>query len=454
VNAGHRNIRRLAEAAAMKLRIAYVSGLLFILVFGFTLRFTPTLEAQSTTPPAPQQAAPPAIEQPITWAARGLALNVAASLGAELKGKLIVDPNPVNLSSASVAQFQQGCNAFSAELETEGITMPSANAQQATATVRLTLSENVRNFLWVADVTEGTAHRGFFGAVPPQPIGPLRRPASQLSLQEQFLLSLPDPILDAEILPAAQGVPPRLLVLQPERVALFTQADGIWQLQSQAAIQHDHPWPRNLRGRLQMRFGEIGNEAVLPGMACPITLDGNVEVSCKAANEQWVVSESFSRYSKILPQLSPSTDLFTFAALPEYQFESLTVFEPGWSTPPSGGVLPLIGTLPDGRAILLEGSGPPVASFSGWGSDIAPLYSSSRARFPILVSRDGDRTQPDAIQAFDVVDRQAIPLSAALNFDGPITALWSADEDEALVVSRNLKSGLYEAYLLHATDTK
>ncbi|HEV2489690.1 MAG TPA: hypothetical protein VGT03_07775 [Candidatus Acidoferrales bacterium] len=438
----------------MKLRIARVSGMLFFLVLAFTPRFTPPLQAQSATSPPAQQATPPAAEQPIAWAARGLAMNVAASLGAELKGKLMVDPNPVNLSSASAADFQQGCNAFSAELANEGITIASTNSPPASATVRLTLSENIRNFLWVADVAEGTMHKGFFAAVPPQPVGTLRRPASQLSLQEQFLVSLPEPILDAEILPAARGVPARLLVLQPERVALFTQANGSWQLQSEAAIQHDRPWPRNLRGRLQLRFGEIGNEAVLPGMACPITLDGTVGVSCKTADEHWIVSAGFSKYSTMLPQLSASTSLFTLAGTPEYQFESLTVFEPGWSTPPSGGVLPLLGTLPDGRAILLEGSATPVASFSGWGSDIAPLWSSSRARFPILVTRDGDRTQPDAIQAFDIVDRQAIPLSAALNFDGPITALWSAGEDEALVVSRNLKSGLYEAYLLHATDTK
>src|SRR5690348_17547001 len=85
------------------------------------------------------------------------------------------------------------------------------------------------------------------------------------------------------------------------------------------------------------------------------------------------------------------------------------------------------------------------------GAATSPRSGHTRQRWPILVTRDGDWTQPDAIQAFDIVEHQAVPVSAPLDFNGPITALWPEGENEALAVSRNLKTGLYEAYLLRAT---
>lgn len=392
----------------------------------------------------------------MTSAARDLARKLAASLGADLKGKLLIDSSPANLSSASSFDFQQGCSAFSAELASAGVTFQPANLQQPAATAHLTLSQNFQGFLWVADVTQAAAHKLFLISVVPLAASSAPLAAPQLTLLKTFLLSSPDPILDAEILPASSpGTPENLLILLPESIELFVQTNGSWKMQSQDEIDTGYPRPRDLRGRLQQ--GPNGLQAVLPGIACDITLDlGSppsltVTASCKPAEIPWTVSAGFNIYSAGLPQFSSQTNLFTFAPRPEFQFESLAVFEPGTVTSPSGGFVPLLATLPDGRALLFEGSATPVASFTGWGSDIAALWSRTRQRWPILVTRDSDWTQPDAIQAFDIVEHQAVPVSAPVDFEGPITALWPEGENEALAVSRNLKTGLYEAYLLRAT---
>lgn len=391
-------------------------------------------------------------------AARELARKVGASLGADLKGKVFVDSAPANLSAASSFDFQQGCSAFSAELASEGMTIPPANSQQAAATVHLALSSNFQGFVWVADVTEASAHQIFFSSVVPSAAAVALPAAPQLTLQKIFLLSSPDPILDAEILPpSSAGGPATLLVLQPERVALFTQANGAWQKQSDGEIDLGRPRPRDLRGRLQQ--SQNGLQAALPGIACDISLNlssqlnPSVTASCKPADAPWAVSGEMNLSPTLLAQPSQQTNLFTSAALPGLQFESLAEFEPTQTASPSNDFVPLkvLATFLDGRALLFEGSATPVATFSGWGSDIAALWSSTRQRWPILVTRDGDWTEPDAIQAFDVVDREAVPVSAPLEFDGPVTALWSEGENEALAVSRNLKTGLYEAYVLRAT---
>jgi hypothetical protein len=409
-------------------------------------------QAQPSPPSSGQASAQPTSEGPLTSAARELARKVTASLGADLKGKLLIDSAPANLSSASSFDFQQGCATFSAELASEGMTVQPANSQQAAATIHLTLSSNFQGFLWIADVAQGAAHKPFFSSGVP-PAATFAPPAaSPLSLQKTLLLSSPDPILDVLIQSATANAPDSLVVLQPEEFALYIQSNDTWKLQSRGEIETGNPRSRDLRGRIQQ--GPNGLQVVLPGLACDIGFQPVPWNSCKSADTPWNISAGFNQYSTVLPQLSPQTNLFTFAPRPEYQFESLTVFEPGWATPPSGGVVPLLATLPDGRALLFEGSATPVASFSGWGSDIAALWSHTRQRWPILVTRDGDWTQPDSIQAFDIVEHQAVTVSAPVDFDGPITTLWPEGENEALAVSRNLKTGLYEAYLLHATDTK
>ncbi|HEV2299598.1 MAG TPA: hypothetical protein VGR72_13915 [Candidatus Acidoferrales bacterium] len=426
-----------------------IFALLPLLAFSISIVAARQQQAQPSPPSFAQAPAQPTSEGPLPSAARDLARKVAASLGADLKGKLLVDSASANLSSASSFDFQQGCASFSAELASEGMTMQPPNSQSPAATVHLTLSSSFQGLFWVADVTQAASHRIFFSSVVSSTVSTAPLATPQLTLQKTFLLSSPDPILDAEILPAStQRTPANLLVLQPESITLFTQVNGAWPKQSDGEIDLGRPQPRDLRGRLQQ--GPNGLQAVLPEMTCDIVVQPSLSVSCKPADTLWKISAGFNLYSTVLPQLSPQTNLFTFAPRPEYQFESLTVFEPSLFTSPSD-VVPLLATLPDGRALLFEGSATPVASFSGWGSDIAALWSRSRQRWPILVTRDGDWTQPDAIQAFDIVEHQDVPVSAPIDFDGPITALWPAGENEALAVSRNLKTGLYEAYLLRAT---
>ena len=411
-------------------------------------------QQQSQTPSqTPSQVTTPqAAEGPLASASRELARKLAASLGADLKGKLLIDSSPANLSSASSFDFQQGCSAFSTELASEGVTIQPANSQQPAATVHLSLSESFQGFIWVADITQAAAHKLFFSSVVPLAASTAPPAAPQLTLQKTFLLSSPDPILDAEILPApSPETSANLLILQPASISLFVQVNGAWQKQSDGEIDLGRPQPRDFRGRLQQ--GPNGLQAVLPGLACDVVVQPNLSVSCKPGDVPWAASSAQNGYQTLLAQLSAQTNLFTSAAFPGLQFESLIEFEPVSVPSPSNGFVPLnvLATLPDGRALLFEGSATPAASFTGWGSDIAALWSPTRHRWPILVTRDGDWTQPDAIQAFDIVEHQAVPVSAPLDFNGPITALWPEGENEALAVSRNLKTGLYEAYLLRAT---
>lgn len=378
-------------------------------------------------------------------AARELARKVAASVGAALQSKLTIAPDFANLSSLSSFEFQKACGAFHDEMEQQTKALHAASSQEiAAASVSVTLAEDLHGFLWIAQVTQGQLQQTFFVSVPREMVIQTSRLSPSVTLQKEFLLSQPEPILDASFLAVSPGSATDLLVLQPSRVALFAQQNGAWRLQSEALIAHAVPWPRDIRGRLQP--GADGEEVVLPGVICNITVSGALSVSCKPGNAGWLFSTDFLRAFTLLPMAAANGNTFAFSALASQEFFSLAVTAP---PPSSGASAPLIATTPDDRAVLFEGS-TSVASFPDWGSDVAALYSASRARWPLLVTRAGDWTAPDSIQAFDIIDRQAVAISGDIAFDGPITALWSEDENSVLAVSRNLKTGVYEAYFIRA----
>jgi hypothetical protein len=106
----------------------------------------------------------------------------------------------------------------------------------------------------------------------------------------------------------------------------------------------------------------------------------------------------------------------------------------------------------DGQARLYDGELKPEATFSHWGSDIAAIAAGCGAPYQVLAPRSGDWTQPDAIQAFEIVEHEAVAVGQAVEFEGPVTALWPvADGKSTVAVSHNLKTGQYEAFTLSIT---
>ncbi|MGH8246529.1 MAG: hypothetical protein ACREUU_08855 [Gammaproteobacteria bacterium] len=103
----------------------------------------------------------------------------------------------------------------------------------------------------------------------------------------------------------------------------------------------------------------------------------------------------------------------------------------------------------DGRARLYDKALAPAGTFSGWGSDIAGIETRCGSGRQVLVTRPSDSIEPDSIQAFEIVNQQAVATSPPLELPGPVTALWQAEgKNAAVVVSRSLKTGRYAAFHL------
>jgi hypothetical protein len=67
---------------------------------------------------------------------------------------------------------------------------------------------------------------------------------------------------------------------------------------------------------------------------------------------------------------------------------------------------------------------------------------------PVLISGPGDWTEPDFIQIYEG-SHQRGAVSQQIQFAGPVLALWASEDGKtARVVSRNLKTGAYEASIV------
>jgi hypothetical protein len=89
-----------------------------------------------------------------------------------------------------------------------------------------------------------------------------------------------------------------------------------------------------------------------------------------------------------------------------------------------------------------------VASLSGWGSDLVGISARCGGGSPVLATRAGDSSEPDAIQAFWMVNRTATPLASPVTFSGPVTALWPSGATSALAVMHDPATRRYQAYVL------
>ena len=102
----------------------------------------------------------------------------------------------------------------------------------------------------------------------------------------------------------------------------------------------------------------------------------------------------------------------------------------------------------DGRTQILDAALEPVGNIASWGSDLAATEAHCGGGWQILATKPGEAREPDAVRAFQLVNRTPVPLSAPLELPGPVTAFWSLGGNTALAVVNNLDNGRYQAYVI------
>lgn len=361
-----------------------------------------------------------------------LARKIAAATG---PGAVALDvANKSSLSRADAEEIRRG---ITSELAALGVRL--VNADQAAATVHITLSENLREYVWVAEIHQGNNENSVAMVTSPRAdLVAVEHPAIALTIRKALLWMDENRILDVA---QVNESPQHMILLEPESIALLKFQDGRWQQEQSLPVSHARPWPRDLRGRLVLRSDHLF-DAYLPGVFCRTSTAAPLALNCYESDDPWPLGVGQSAF------FAPARNFFTGALSPGIEKQTtVKAFYSVAMLPRDKYKLWIFSTV-DGEVHLLDGASDQTVAKLGWGSDIASVRSGCGVGSQVLVTGNEDGAS-DVVRAFEIADREPVVVSQAAEFNGKITALWAdADGTGAIAISQNSETEKYEAYRL------
>jgi hypothetical protein len=364
----------------------------------------------------------------------------------ELAQKIVAVTGPtsvtievVSRSSLSQAEVERVRDALRSALLAAGVKVVSPDA--AATRVRLSLSENLQGYLWVAQVQhEQDEPVVIMLTVAGRGSPPNLTPALRVSIRNTLLWSQKDPVLDLDIV---DGNPKVMLVLGAERVTELVLRNAAWEEQGTASITHRNAWPRDLRGHL-VRRGDGTISAYLPGVVCDLETMSGVRASCRESNDAWPLGSLLFKAGAFF---APSRNFFTALLASGGQQMNASPFYSAAPVSSSTQTAWLLAGI-DGKVHLVSGVRDQVLGGLEWGSDVAGVQSQCGTKWQVLATTTANG-ETDSVQAYEVSERSATAVSQPAEIRGSITALWSDfDGSGAIAVAENHQTGMYEAYRL------
>jgi hypothetical protein len=405
--------------AAHSLRcIAFVLSMLLVLLTGAT--------ARATTP----------WEQP----AAQLAEQIAAILGPG-QAQLVIG-NRSTIATADVSAIRR---LLEQDLHTHSIEI---SVTESANQIRVTLSENIRERLWVAEVAEGNQRQVTMVRVDRETVSAATVAAGLVLRKERIWSSLEgsSPTIRQTDEPVLAALETRagLVVLKQDEIVLLAHADSGWQEQKRFPLQRQHGSPRDPRGLLAPIADGSGFTAYTAGMQCsgnnamPIDNSGRYgewTVHCHESDDPWPV---VSRTSTTDNSETGSTEVKAFYNAARNYFTGVTTPNQGAELVPfySVAVIPrpasnrpaLLLSGIDGKVQVAEGSSlKPVSGARDWGSDIATLHSGCGAGAQMIASSSGEAMN-DSLRAYDISAQEAVAVSTPLEMGGAVMSLWTAPD--------------------------
>lgn len=367
-----------------------------------------------------------------------LAQQIASTIG---PGVVALEVN--NRSSLSAGDVEEIRRALTSSLSNSGIRVWPPD--QAAARIRVTLSENLSHYVWVAEIESGaTQPRVVFvsiarpdSALPAENMPPL-------TLHATSLISEDTPILDVAVLAES---PPRLLVLGATEISIHEFKEGRSSALQSLAIRSPNPLPRDPRGRIVVHK-DHQFDAYLPGLICHGTDSAGLSISCSPSEDPWPLG---GEDAGLFGFFSPARNFFTGALVPGIgKQRSAPSFYSAARIPKANYVLWIL-TGVDGQLRLLDGINQQTLAQIHWGSDIVSLHAPCRSDWQVLATTPESEPE-DSVQAFAFPDREPIAVSQKFTFKGTLRALWTTQPgDAAVAIYRNLETAKYEAVQLNLT---
>jgi hypothetical protein len=313
-----------------------------------------------------------------------------------------------------------------ADLKSHGITASGAESANA---IRVTLGENVRERLWVAEVVQGNETRVAMVHVEPGARMTIQG-AAGLTLRRQPILTARSPVL--ALVEFEKGA----IAVDPDEIVLYgAAADGLHELK-RIAIAQRRQLARDARGVANLSAS--GADIDLPAVACSVTLQpwqgpADWTVHCHDSDDPWPIAQ-VPDLANAAPPIkafyNAARNYFTGVVTPSVGVDLPPFYTAALLPRPSGAAL-VIGGI-DGKVQLVDnGALKAVAGARDWGSDFAAIHSGCGSGTQILAAGSGEAAS-DSLRAYELPAQEAVPASAALAMDGTVTALWTAPDGKSV----------------------
>lgn len=342
-----------------------------------------------------------------------------------------------------------------------GLGVTPAGANRATQ-VRVTLSEDVRGGLWVAEVQEGTVTRVAMLPVRVE-VEKAPRGRANITLRRTVVMTEPKVVLDAQVISESSGSngdAKLLVVLEPKQILIYERNPDAatdenelgagapatpWVLVQTFAVPDNAVFPRDMRGEVVAGQRHLF-DVYLPGMLCKATgMVPEASIGCEDSDDPWPVTATQSAF------YDPSRDYFMGVLVPGFNIQLAPFYEAA-QVPRSGGDAILLNNV-DGTVSLIENRvSLPVQGTENWGSDLAAVQSACGTGTQVVVSGSGAAEASDSLKAYEISGREAIPVSAPLEVPGTVMAIWpSQDGNGVMVMVRMRGNAGYEVWSVSAS---
>jgi len=374
--------------------------------------------------------------------AAALAQKIGAVLGAGQARLEVRNQSSLSLQDVAVVR-----GLLESDLKQRGIVVAG---DESANEVRVTLSENASQRIWLAEIVQGTETKVVMTLAGPLKNAVMRSQAGIL-LQATPLLSsvelsgkVEERHVEAPILSVA-GDDAGLVVLQGNRVSFFESSTPRFAFLQTLSLPRNRAMPRDPRGRVFLHPDGQTFSAYLPGQQCEgtrPTRSGNhatASVHCKDTDDPWPLAAE-SR-ADLAPSASfqrafynSTRNYFTGVVTPALTFE-LPPFFDAVALPRGGGTAMLVHET-SGAVELIEGTArKAISGARDWGSDIAVLQSRCSVDPIVLVSASGEAVR-DSLRAYAIPAQEAVPTSAPLAVDGTVMAMTQLNDGSAAVIVR------------------
>ena len=339
-----------------------------------------------------------------------------------------------NLSSTPADEIPAIRKLLLAQLKSHGIVLAGDDSANV---VRVTLSENARERLWVAEVIEGSeSNVAIVGA------GPLTPEATNspgvLVLRRQALAEIDAPVL------AALDVPAGLLVLEPDQVVLYGKPGE----QLRASLGMVRAPGRDPRGALLASADGSTLEAWMAGVHCngSVATDA-LKVTCGESDDPWAVaqppvaaadtgnsmSDANVKVTALRAFYNAARNSFTGVVVPGIETDLSPFYSLAMLPRPSGEAVLIAGV--DGKVNVAEnGTLHAVVGVRDWGSDLAVLQSACGAGAQVIVSSSGDAVS-DSLRAYEIQAFEAIAAGEPLEVNGSLMALSTSSDGKSVLAT-------------------